>query len=84
MTTMIAAVDTNNGIGYTIIQQEIGMRTREHDWLDTKNAKPMYGLQVKCSDGTWRNVARDGEPAIFETKTERDALRVEMRKRRVG
>lgn len=59
------------------------MRTREHDWYDAKEGRPKYGIQVLWR-GRWLNVAKDGEPDLYDTPEERDARRAELRKQRVG
>jgi hypothetical protein len=58
------------------------MRTREHDWLDTKRKRPKYGFQVfHC--GRWCHAAENGKPCIFDTKLQRDEKRAEFRKVRL-
>jgi len=53
------------------------MKTRNVDWFDTHTKKPLFGVQAKYAD-VWRNVARDGKPALFHTKAERDEFRAEL------
>ena len=56
------------------------MKTRNHDWFDSKRLIPMYSFQVRV-DGKWANVHDNGKPCIYATQSERDAARAEMRKR---
>ena len=53
------------------------MKTRNENWFDTNTEKPLFGVQAKYA-GVWRNVARDGKPALFHTKAERDKFRAEL------
>ena len=55
------------------------MRTRNESWLNTETMTEMYGVQA-YRDGKWRNVAKDGKPAIFDNPADRDAFRAEIRK----
>lgn len=55
------------------------MRTRKHDWFDTRCNKPQYGFQVFIN-GQWKHAAEDGKPCIFDTKEERKAKQSEFRK----
>lgn len=58
------------------------MRTRRHDFFDSKGLRPLYGFQV-FSDGQWMNAAQDGEPCLFDTSEERDLKQAEFRKMNV-
>lgn len=57
------------------------MRTRNYDWFDGINHRPMYGFQIRTEKG-WRNVAEDGWPCIYPTTEERDAKRAEYRRKK--
>ncbi|MFD0726985.1 hypothetical protein [Lysobacter brunescens] len=57
------------------------MKTRIHDWFDTKRNRVMYGFQVHTADG-WKNVAEDGKPCIYTCPEQRDAKRAEYRRRK--
>lgn len=50
------------------------MRTRKHDWFDSKKMVPVYGVQV-YHDGGWRHAAIDGKPVLCATAAERDEQR---------
>lgn len=50
------------------------MRTRNHDWFDTKKLVPVYGVQA-FHDGKWKHAAINGKPILCATKKERDAAR---------
>lgn len=57
------------------------MRTKNHDWLDTKTNTPMYGIKIQVG-GTWfilRN-SNDGTPQLFSTEKERDEKRASLRR----
>lgn len=56
------------------------MRTRNHDWYDTKNNTPLYGFQV-LDGGVWKHYAEDGKPCIYATPNERNVKRTEIRKK---
>ena len=53
------------------------MQTRNHDWLDQKSMKPMYGIQVK-HNGRWMNACNNDGPCLYETEVERDAARKQL------
>lgn len=55
------------------------MKTREHDWFDTKTLKPKFGIQV-FAHGKWMNAAEDNKPCLYDTKAERDTKRAEFRR----
>lgn len=55
------------------------MRTREHDWFDTKAMKPRYSFQV-FANGKWCHPHDNGTPLIFKTKAERDKARAAARR----
>lgn len=57
------------------------MRTRNHDWFDTKAGRPLYSFQVFHA-GKWRHVAEDGKPLLFRKPQERNAKRKEYRARK--
>lgn len=59
------------------------MQTRNHDWYDSENNRPMFGIQVKAGD-SWRNAAENGKPCIYSTEAERDSKRAELRKRKAA
>lgn len=56
------------------------MKTRNYNWYDMQNHKPLFGIQVRW-DGEWLNAAEDGKALLFDTPEERDAKRAEIRKR---
>lgn len=55
------------------------MRTKNYDFLDIDNSKVKYSFKVK-HEGTWKNVAENSEPLLFDTEIERDNKRAEYRK----
>lgn len=55
------------------------MRTRKHDWFDSRGYKPKYGFQVLIN-GRWKHAAEDGKPCLFDTPEERDSKQAEFRK----
>ena len=59
------------------------MRTRTHDWFDTRTHKRQYGFQV-FHNGTWRNAAENGAPCLFDTQEDRDLKQAEFRKMRMS
>lgn len=50
------------------------MRTRDHDWFDTKKQRPLYSFQV-FQRGKWRHVAEDGKPLLFDNPGDRNISR---------
>lgn len=50
------------------------MRTRKHDFLDTRTNTPVYSVQVFV-DGKWQNAMFKGKPLLCATEAERDASR---------
>jgi hypothetical protein len=55
------------------------MRTRNHDWFDTKRRRQLFSFQVRIG-GIWCNVHNNGKPCIYDTEAERDESRAAMRK----
>jgi len=48
------------------------MKTREHNWYDMQNHRPMFGIQVRWN-GKWLNASENGKALLFNTQEERDA-----------
>lgn len=60
----------------------MSMRTRVHNWLDTKTMTPLYSFQIwDPGDRRWKNVAEGSKPLLFENEKDRDAKRAEYRKK---
>lgn len=55
------------------------MRTKNFDFLDIEKSKPLYSFKV-LHEKTWKNVAENGKPLLFETEESRNLKRAEYRK----
>lgn len=53
------------------------MKTRIHEWLDTKRLAPMFGIQVYA--GGWKHAHRDGKPLIYRTRERAERERTKLR-----
>lgn len=57
------------------------MQFKRYDWLDVKNVKPIFGIQVRESNkDTWHHLSMNGKPVLYETEEERDKKLKELRK----
>ena len=58
---------------------------RPHDWMDTDNLQPKFGIQVCLSpalegeSALWMHAHSGGIPLIFDTAAERDATIARLR-----
>lgn len=55
------------------------MKTKNHDWFDSKNHRPLFGIMVFVQD-KWRHAMRNNEPMLFEKEEDRNFARAVLRK----
>lgn len=58
------------------------MRTRNYNYYDAANNKPLFGFQV-WHNGGWSGVIKDGKRLLFNTEKARDKSRTEYRKTKI-
>lgn len=58
------------------------MKTRNHDWLDTINLKPLLCIDV-WDENRWCNYAENGRLYVAKSEEERQQKRKELRKIKV-
>lgn len=58
------------------------MRTRDHDWFNTKTHEVFLGIQVKDTDGKWKHYVESKNNEVWLTKDAkvRELKRTELRK----
>lgn len=53
------------------------MKTRIHQWLDTKRLRPMFGVQVYANG--WKHAHSNGQPLIYATRERANNCRAQLR-----
>lgn len=56
------------------------MQTRPADFFDVNERRPRYGIKIKDKTGRWILAGDDDGIFLFDTKSERDSRREELRK----
>jgi hypothetical protein len=54
------------------------LKFKANNWLDTKDHKVLYGIDVKIN-GTWHHASADNQPLFFDTPEARDTKLKELR-----
>lgn len=55
------------------------MKTRNHNWFNSKTKQPQFGFQVLVGQ-RWCHAMEDGKILLFDTEAERDEKKAEFRK----
>lgn len=66
----------------TTEQPKTKISYRPHDWLNTKENKPKFGIQAKAVgyECRWLHCAEGNKPLLFDTEQARDEKLTELRR----